>query len=60
MLDPAPKGSIQDIAIKVADEQLNNGTMSADPKEKTIFVLGSKSVVSINNSHVYLCFNYFK
>lgn len=46
MLDPAPKGSIQDIAIKVTDEQVINRNMSNDSKEKTIFVLGSKSVVS--------------
>ncbi len=44
MLDPAPKGSIQDIAIKVTEEQLINRNI--DSKEKTIFVLGSKSVVS--------------
>ncbi|XP_037047087.1 cytoplasmic dynein 2 light intermediate chain 1 [Bradysia coprophila] len=45
MIDPsALKGSIQDIAIKVTEEQLINRNMSNDLKEKTIFVLGSKSV----------------
>lgn len=47
MLDPTPyKGSIQDIAIKVTEEQIKNRKMFNDSKEKTIFVLGSKSVVS--------------
>lgn len=44
MLDPAPKGSIQDIAIKITEEQAIN--RSSDSKERTIFVLGSKGVVS--------------
>lgn len=44
MLDPATKGSIQDIAIKVTEEQIIN--RNNDSKEKTIFVLGSKGVVS--------------
>lgn len=44
MLDPATKGSIQDIAIKVTEEQIINRNI--DSKEKTIFVLGSKGVVS--------------
>lgn len=56
MLDPAPKGSIQDIAIKVTEEQLINRNI--DSKEKTIFVLGSKSVVSdffssINHTNIH-------
>lgn len=46
MLDTVPKGSIQDIAIKVTEEQVRNRNMSNDSKEKTIFVLGSKGVVS--------------
>lgn len=51
MLDPsALKGSIQDIAIKVTEEQSLNRNMSSDLKEKTIFVLGSKSVVSFFHS----------
>lgn len=44
MLAPAPKGSIQDIAIKVIEVQIIILKMSNDSKEKkTIFVLGSKS-----------------
>lgn len=46
MIDPATKGSIQDIAIKVTEEQVINRNMSNDSKEKTVFVLGSKGVVS--------------
>lgn len=49
MLDPATKGSIQDIAIKVTEEQVINRKMANESKEKTIFVLGSKSVVSANH-----------
>lgn len=46
MLDQVPKGSIQDLAIKVTEEQIRNRNMSNESKEKTIFVLGSKGVVS--------------
>lgn len=46
MLDSVPKGSIQEIAIKITDEQAKNRNTSNEFKEKTIFVLGSKGVVS--------------
>lgn len=41
--------TIQNIAIKIAEEQLKNSNING-PKESTIFILGSNGVVSIQNS----------
>jgi dynein light intermediate chain 2, cytosolic len=42
--------TIQDIAIKLVKEQTHNEEANANgPKERTIFVLGSKGVVSQSN-----------
>lgn len=40
------KETIQNIAIKIAEEQLKNSNVNG-PKERTIFILGSNGVVSI-------------
>jgi dynein light intermediate chain 2, cytosolic len=43
--------TIQDIAIKLVKEQTKNDETSGNgPKERTIFVLGSKGVVSMNSA----------
>lgn len=38
--------SIHDIAIKIVNEQLKNSSNENTPKETTLFILGSKGVVS--------------
>lgn len=49
MFDTGPKGTILDIALKVADEQTKEHNSENTPKERTIFVLGSKEVVNITS-----------
>lgn len=48
---PGASGTLQDIAYNITQERLNstaaNSNGTASTKERTIFVLGSKGVVSI-------------
>lgn len=49
MMDSGLKGTIQDIALKLAEQQLKEKAMASvelASRERTIFVLGSKEVVS--------------
>lgn len=43
--------TIQNIAIKIAEEQLKNSNING-PKESTIFILGSNGVVSTKNNKI--------
>lgn len=45
----AGKETIQDIALKVAGDKLKEAQSSGVVKERTIFVLGSKEVVSFHS-----------
>lgn len=45
MSDPNGGESIQDIAIKMVQEQSKNSFVTNELKERTIFVLGSKGIV---------------
>lgn len=41
-------GTLQDIAYKIVEDQIKNNTQNDNgTKERTIFVLGSKGVVSV-------------
>lgn len=44
-----PSGTLQDIAYKVVEDQINSNTINTVniTQERTIFVLGSKGVVSL-------------
>lgn len=44
---PGASGTLQDIAYNITQERLNSTADNASTKEQTIFVLGSKGVVSI-------------
>lgn len=49
-MDSGLKGTIQDIALKLAEQQLKEKAMASDDlaaRERTIFVLGSNEVVSV-------------
>lgn len=48
MLDVGIKGTLQEIALKVAEQQMKEQETENTSKERTIFVLGSKEVVSFN------------
>lgn len=41
-----PSGTLQDIAYKVIEDQINSNNTVNITQERTIFVLGSKGVVS--------------
>lgn len=47
MLDVGIKGTLQEIALKVAEQQMKEQEFENMSKESTIFVLGSKEVVSL-------------
>lgn len=44
-------GTLQDIAYNVVQEKLNSSNTDHSTKERTIFVLGSKGVVSIYSNN---------
>lgn len=45
---PGISGTLQDIAYKIVEDQMkNNSHNDSGSRERTIFVLGSKGVVSI-------------
>lgn len=54
MLDVGIKGTLQEIALKVAEQQMKEQESENLSKESTIFVLGSKEVVSFNHNIIIL------
>lgn len=64
MLDVGIKGTLQEIALKVAEQQMKEQECENLSKERTIFVLGSKEVVSYNHNirmrmHLHRFFSLF-
>lgn len=59
MLDVGIKGTLQEIALKVAEQQMKEQEYENMSKESTIFVLGSKEVVSYINKNLFILVTIF-
>lgn len=59
MLDVGIKGTLQEIALKVAEQQMKEQEYENMSKESTIFVLGSKEVVSYINENLFILLTIF-